>query len=59
MYIRLPFTFPVQMLTELIGRLHKAWTELQRHGPRTRLRPGSVYVTTWGRFLVGDGTRRL
>jgi DNA-binding transcriptional MocR family regulator len=32
-YIRLPFTFPVEVLTELVGRLRRAWTELQRHGP--------------------------
>jgi hypothetical protein len=37
MYIRLPFTFPVQMLTKLIGRLHKAWTELQHHAPRNQV----------------------
>jgi DNA-binding transcriptional MocR family regulator len=32
-YLRLPFTFPVQVLTELVERLRRAWTELQRHGP--------------------------
>jgi DNA-binding transcriptional MocR family regulator len=31
--LRLPFTFPVQVLTELVARLARAWTELQRHGP--------------------------
>jgi hypothetical protein len=43
MYIRLPFTFPVQMLTELIDASHKAWTELQRHGPQPGCVPGLVY----------------
>jgi DNA-binding transcriptional MocR family regulator len=39
-YLRLPFTFPVEVLTELVGRLHRAWTELQRHGPAaTPLQP--------------------
>jgi DNA-binding transcriptional MocR family regulator len=38
-YVRLPFTFPTDVLTELVHRLSKAWTELQRHrspprGPR-------------------------
>jgi hypothetical protein len=37
MYIGLPFTFPVQLLAELIGRLHKAWTELQHHAPRNQV----------------------
>jgi len=32
-YLRLPFTFPVDVLTELVERLRRAWTELQRHGP--------------------------
>jgi hypothetical protein len=41
MYIGLPFTFPVQMLTELIGCLHKAWTELQRP-PQPGCVPGLV-----------------
>jgi len=35
MYIGLPFTFPVQMLTELIGRLHKAWTNC--NAPRNQV----------------------
>jgi DNA-binding transcriptional MocR family regulator len=34
-YLRLPFTFPVDVLTELVERLRRAWTELQRHGPAT------------------------
>jgi DNA-binding transcriptional MocR family regulator len=34
-YLRLPFTFPVDILTELVERLRRAWTELQRHGPAT------------------------
>src|SRR5262245_21766119 len=40
-YLRLPFTFPVQTLSELVKRLHRAWTELQRHGPaaNTPLQP--------------------
>lgn len=32
-HIRLPFTFPIDVLTELFNRLHAAWVELQRHGP--------------------------
>jgi hypothetical protein len=40
-YIRLPFSFPDAVLTELVRRLSRAWTELQRHGPATTasLRP--------------------
>jgi DNA-binding transcriptional MocR family regulator len=40
-FIRLPFTFPIEVLTELVHRLQRAWTELQRHGPATAasLRP--------------------
>jgi DNA-binding transcriptional MocR family regulator len=34
-YIRLPFTFPDDVLTELVHRLCRAWTELQRHGSPT------------------------
>jgi DNA-binding transcriptional MocR family regulator len=34
-YIRLPFTFPLEVLTELVERLRRAWAELQRHGPAT------------------------
>jgi DNA-binding transcriptional MocR family regulator len=32
-YLRVPFTFPEPVLTELVERLARAWTELQRHGP--------------------------
>jgi hypothetical protein len=32
-YLRLPFTFPVEVLPELVERLRRAWTELRRHGP--------------------------
>jgi hypothetical protein len=32
-FLRLPFILPVQVLTELVARLARAWTELQRHGP--------------------------
>lgn len=32
-HIRLPFTFPLDVLTELFHRLHAAWVELQQHGP--------------------------
>jgi DNA-binding transcriptional MocR family regulator len=40
-YVRLPFTFPTDVLTELVHRLSKAWTELQRHGsaPGTEAHP--------------------
>jgi DNA-binding transcriptional MocR family regulator len=34
-YLRVPFTFPEPVLTELVERLARAWTELQRHGPTT------------------------
>ncbi|TVL88610.1 PLP-dependent aminotransferase family protein [Streptomyces sp. SAJ15] len=32
-YIRLPFTYPVDVLTEAVGRLARAWADLRRHGP--------------------------
>jgi len=32
-YIRLPFTFPIPVLTEIVDRLYRAWHELRRHGP--------------------------
>ncbi len=32
-FIRLPYTFPVATLTELVARLRRAWSELVRHGP--------------------------
>ncbi|HVK25371.1 MAG TPA: PLP-dependent aminotransferase family protein [Actinokineospora sp.] len=32
-FIRLPYTFPVQVLTETVARLRRAWLELRRHGP--------------------------
>jgi hypothetical protein len=40
-YVRLPFTFTTDVLTELVHRLSKAWTELQRHGspPGTEAHP--------------------
>nr|WP_054049277.1 PLP-dependent aminotransferase family protein [Alloactinosynnema sp. L-07] len=34
-FIRLPYTFPVQVLTETVTRLRRAWIELRRHGPTT------------------------
>ncbi|GAA1964844.1 PLP-dependent aminotransferase family protein [Amycolatopsis minnesotensis] len=36
-YVRLPCSFPIEVLTELVGRLSRAWLELQRHGPATGL----------------------
>jgi DNA-binding transcriptional MocR family regulator len=40
-YIRLPFTFSIEILTELVRRLRRSWAELERHGPdnATPLRP--------------------
>jgi DNA-binding transcriptional MocR family regulator len=39
-FIRVPFTFPVEVLTELVHRLSRAWADLQRHGPAAApLRP--------------------
>jgi hypothetical protein len=32
-YIRVPFTFPTHVLTDLVNKLARAWTELRRHGP--------------------------
>ncbi|WP_341770880.1 PLP-dependent aminotransferase family protein [Actinocrispum wychmicini] len=32
-FIRLPFTFPEEVFTEVISRLTRAWDELTRHGP--------------------------
>lgn len=32
-YLRLPFTFPIPVLTEIVERLSRAWHELLRHGP--------------------------
>lgn len=32
-YIRVPFTFPAHVLTDLVNKLARAWTELRRHGP--------------------------
>lgn len=32
-YIRVPFTFPTEVLDELVERLGAAWLELERHGP--------------------------
>lgn len=34
-YLRLPYTFPADTLTELVARLTRAWSELMRHGPAT------------------------
>uniref|UniRef100_UPI0039BEDA9F aminotransferase-like domain-containing protein n=1 Tax=Lentzea alba TaxID=2714351 RepID=UPI0039BEDA9F len=34
-YLRLPFTFPEETLTELVRRLQRAWLELRRHGPES------------------------
>lgn len=36
-YLRVPFTFPEEVLTELVERLARAWAELQRHGPATTI----------------------
>ncbi|WP_026423544.1 PLP-dependent aminotransferase family protein [Actinokineospora inagensis] len=38
-YLRLPFTFPTDTLTELVRRLATAWADLQRHGPVTETSP--------------------
>ncbi len=32
-HIRMPYTFPEPVLVELVDRLARAWTELNRHGP--------------------------
>ncbi|TCP56752.1 DNA-binding transcriptional MocR family regulator [Tamaricihabitans halophyticus] len=32
-YVRIPFTHPPEVLTELVQRLGRAWDELCRHGP--------------------------
>ncbi|WP_436498876.1 PLP-dependent aminotransferase family protein [Actinokineospora sp. HUAS TT18] len=32
-HVRLPFTLPTEVLTELVRRLSSAWTDLRRHGP--------------------------
>ncbi|MEV6400969.1 PLP-dependent aminotransferase family protein [Streptomyces sp. NPDC051907] len=32
-YIRLPFTYPPDVLTEAVRRLTRAWADLRRHGP--------------------------
>ncbi len=32
-YLRLPFTFPPETLTQLVSRLAAAWSDLERHGP--------------------------
>jgi len=32
-YVRLPFSFPVELLDEAVDRLAHAWDELRRHGP--------------------------
>ncbi|GAB3492064.1 DNA-binding transcriptional MocR family regulator [Amycolatopsis cihanbeyliensis] len=40
-YLRIPFTLEPAVLSEMVGRLARAWTELRRHGPRDNrpLRP--------------------
>jgi hypothetical protein len=30
-HLRLPYTFPADVLTEVVARLAAAWTELTRH----------------------------
>ncbi|WP_433334059.1 PLP-dependent aminotransferase family protein [Spirillospora sp. CA-294931] len=35
-YLRLPYTFPAPVLTEVVTRLTTAWTELTAHGPRQK-----------------------
>jgi DNA-binding transcriptional MocR family regulator len=32
-YLRMPVTFPAELLDELGGRLARAWADLRRHGP--------------------------
>jgi len=32
-YVRLPFSFPVELLDEAVDRLAHSWDELRRHGP--------------------------
>ncbi|GLZ39735.1 PLP-dependent aminotransferase family protein [Actinokineospora sp. NBRC 105648] len=36
-HLRLPFTFPVETITELVDRLTRAWHDLRRHGPAENL----------------------
>jgi DNA-binding transcriptional MocR family regulator len=31
-YIRLPFTYPIDLLTEVVDRLDRAWSDFTRHG---------------------------
>lgn len=31
-YIRLPFTYPMDLLTEVVDRLDRAWSDFRRHG---------------------------
>ncbi|GLW89394.1 DNA-binding transcriptional regulator [Actinokineospora globicatena] len=38
-HIRVPFTFPIEVITELVRRLATAWADLQRHGPVTDTPP--------------------
>ncbi len=33
-YLRIPFTLEPALLSEMVTRLARAWTELRRHGPR-------------------------
>lgn len=32
-YVRVPFTLPADVITELVDRLARAWVDLRRHGP--------------------------
>lgn len=32
-FIRLPFTYPPDVLTEAVHRLPRAWADFRRHGP--------------------------
>ena len=39
-FLRLPYCFPADFLTEVVRRLATAWAELERHGPwEPNLRP--------------------
>lgn len=38
-HVRVPFTFPHEVITELVRRLARAWADLQRHGPVTDTTP--------------------
>lgn len=32
-YVRIPVTHPLEVLTEVVSRLARAWADIQRHGP--------------------------